>query len=118
MQNEITEIQVQKTNYNTKLNDYNLWIKQGQEARTEKEKCEKEVKEILEEKQAIIKNAKLPENFEFTETGINYNGFPLSSNQVSSSQKYIAGLKLGAFNQCFVHKVVLSRVGLLTEIDE
>jgi len=96
LQNEITEIQTQQINYNVKLNNYNLWIEQGQEARTEKEKYEKEVKKILEEKQAIIKKAKLPENFKFTGTGINYNGFPLSSNQVSSSQKYIAGLKLGA----------------------
>ncbi|GEM_PF-915372 len=65
------------------------------------EKAEKEaleadinVKQIEKEKKDLIKAAKLPEGFEITDDGIFIEGLPLSDNQISTSQKYIAALKL------------------------
>lgn len=45
----------------------------------------------------MILESKLPEGFEFSETGqILYDGFDLQANSISLSQKYIAALKIGS----------------------
>lgn len=56
------------------------------------------VKDILEEKDKMIRGANMPEGFGFTEDGITYNGLPLSAQQISSSAIYIAALKLASIN--------------------
>lgn len=52
------------------------------------------VKKIEKERTAMIKKSKLPEGFEFTDEGINYNGKPFDKTQLSSSAIYIGALKL------------------------
>jgi len=64
------------------------------------------VKDILKAKDDMIRAAKMPEGFSFDEEGINYNGFPLSNQQLSSSAIYIAALKLASIqvgNVRFLH---------------
>lgn len=64
------------------------------------------VKDILKAKDDMIRAAKMPEGFSFGEEGINYNGFPLSNQQLSSSAIYIAALKLASIqvgNVRFLH---------------
>lgn len=56
------------------------------------------VKDIIEAKDDLIKKAKMPEGFSFGEEGINYNGLPLTREQLSSSSIYIAALKLASIN--------------------
>ena len=75
---------------------YNEWVERGKVARENVEYAKQRLLYIEAEKQEMISGANIPEEFEFTEDGILYNGFPLTSNQVSSSSKYIAALKLGA----------------------
>lgn len=52
------------------------------------------VKKIEKERTQLIKKSKLPEGFDFTEDGINYNGKPFSKEQLSTSSIYIGALKL------------------------
>ena len=42
----------------------------------------------------MLKKAKVPSEFQFTDDGILYNNMPLTNQQLSSSAKYIAALKL------------------------
>ena len=56
------------------------------------------VKDILAEKDDMIKAAKMPEGFGFSEEGILYNKLPLTREQLSSSSIYIAALKLASIN--------------------
>jgi hypothetical protein len=68
----------------------------------------------------MINNANIPEEFEFTDEGVKYQGLPLQSNQISSSGKYIAALKLGSmvmgdvkamyFDASFLDKNSLAKV--------
>ena len=59
--------------------------------------AEKAVEEIDTERKEMIKNSKVPKEFTFTDNNeLLYNGFPLNGKQISTSAKYIAGLKLGA----------------------
>lgn len=55
-----------------------------------------EVKKIEQEKQDVIKNASMPEDFGFSDDGITYNGYAFNKEQLSSSGIYIAALKLAA----------------------
>lgn len=82
--------------YERNLEEYNKWIKEGKEARENQQKWDKEVKSIEQEKREMIAKAEIPSEFEITEEGIMYKGFPLTDSQTSSSSKYIAALKLGA----------------------
>lgn len=82
--------------YEKDLEAYNTWVEEGKEAKKEVEKCESDVKSIELEKKQMIAKAKLPDGFEITEGGLLYKGYPLTDNQVSTSSKYIAALKLGA----------------------
>jgi len=96
LETELTESTNFYNTYNYQIEKHNEWIESGKKARIAKDKAEKEVRTIEEEKKQLIESAEMPEGFEFSETGILFNGFPLNSNQISSSQRYIAGLKLGA----------------------
>jgi DNA repair exonuclease SbcCD ATPase subunit len=106
--------------YEEKLKEYNQWVKKGKAARSRVEQAEKKVKDIEKERQEMINNANIPEEFEFTDEGVKYQGFPLQSNQVSSSGKYIAALKLGSmvmgdvkamyFDASFLDKNSLAKV--------
>lgn len=67
-----------------------------EESRKEVEKAENLVKDILKEKEDIIKASKLPQGFEITDDGITYTGLPFTKEQLSSSRIYIGALKLAA----------------------
>lgn len=54
------------------------------------------VKAVEKERMDLIKSAKLPEGFGFSDDGITYNGLPFTREQLSSSGIYIAALKLAA----------------------
>jgi len=54
------------------------------------------VKSIEKERMDLIKSAKMPEGFGFSDDGILYNGLPFTRQQLSSSGIYIAALKLAA----------------------
>lgn len=75
---------------------YDKWVKEGKDARKEAEKADKKVKAIEKEKQEMIAKAKMPDGFGVDENGLTYNGFPLNENQISTSAKYVAALKLGS----------------------
>ena len=82
--------------YETQLKEYNDWVNEGKKAVDDSEKLTKQLNDILLEKTEILKKANIPQEFEITDDGILYNGLPLDNNQISSSAKYIAALKLGA----------------------
>lgn len=81
--------------YGRDLKDYNDWVDLGKAVRKDQERCEKAVVSIEKERSDLISSAKFPDGFEINDSGILYNGFPLNNNQISSSAKYIAALKLG-----------------------
>lgn len=54
------------------------------------------VKDILKEKDDLIKQAKMPEGFSFSDEGVCYNNFALDKQAQSSSALYIATLKLAS----------------------
>lgn len=56
------------------------------------------VKDLVEEKDKMIREANMPEGFGFSEDGIMYKGLPLTREQLSSSAIYIAALKLASIN--------------------
>jgi hypothetical protein len=74
---------------------YDAIIESGRAAAKKANELEAKVAEIKEQKAEMIRGAKLPAEFSLTEEGILYNGLPLSDEQISSSGKYIAALKLG-----------------------
>lgn len=83
-------------NYQNKLNDYYKFIEDYKEAKKNALDADEKVKEIEKKKQELIKSANLPEEFKINDDGILYNGYPLNNNQISTSSKYIAALKLGS----------------------
>lgn len=85
-------------NYERDLKEYDDWVKEGTAAATKAKECDEKVKSIEAEKASMIQSANVPAEFKFTEDGITYNGFPLSNNQIASSEKYVAALKLGAMS--------------------
>lgn len=56
------------------------------------------VKSIENERTELIKTAKLPDGFGFTDEGITYNGYSFDRKQLSTSAIYIGALKLGALS--------------------
>ena len=82
--------------YQTSLDAYNKWVKEGTDARKKADDLKADLDKITEEKTKLIKEANLPDGFELTDEGLLYNGLPLDDNQISSSAKYICALKLGA----------------------
>lgn len=81
--------------YEKDLKEYNDWVAEGTKAKETAEKLNEEVSAINDEKLQKIREANLPEEFEFSEDGLLYNGLPVNNNQISSSAKYICALKLG-----------------------
>jgi hypothetical protein len=82
---------------NRKADAYANYLKQKEAAANAKkdaEEADKKVKGIEKEKLDLIKSAKMPEGFGFTDDGISYNGLPFTREQLSSSGIYIAALKL------------------------
>lgn len=83
-------------------------------------KADTKVKEILAEKDEMIRTAKMPEGFGFSSEGITYNGFDFDKISQSSSARYIAGLKLAKmsigkvrrlyFDASFLDKISLAEV--------
>jgi hypothetical protein len=84
--------------YESELKQYNSWVEQGKIAREKAETIDKLVKAIEKEKQDMIKTAKMPDGFSFSDNGLLYNGYELNKNAQSSSALYIAGLKLATMN--------------------
>ena len=82
--------------YEDELKRYRAWLNEGKEAAEYAKFCDEKVKSIEKSKRDMIANANIPQEFEITDTGITYKGYPLDDNQISSSGKYIAALKLGA----------------------
>lgn len=93
---ESREKEIKYRNSQMKLDLYKHWMEKGESAANEAKKLDDKVKKIESEKKQMINDAKMPEEFEINEDGILYNKLPLSNNQISSSSKYIAALKLGA----------------------
>lgn len=95
---ELESERVMETKHNDYVRDdkeFKEWLESGKKARKSVDKSEALVLAIKNQKNRIIKDAKIPEEFEITDNGIEYNGLPLSNAQLSSSAKYIAALKLG-----------------------
>lgn len=86
----------EKENDVQKERAFKAWETKHKEILKQQKVHESLVKMIEKEKRELIEQSDLPDGFEFHEDGILYNGFPLSDNQISSSSKYIAGLKLGS----------------------
>jgi len=91
-------------------------IKLDQEAKAK----DKVVKGIEGEKMEMIREANMPEGFEFSDDGILFNGLPVSREQLSSSAIYIVALKLALmeigelrtlhFDASFLDKVSLAEI--------
>jgi len=84
---------------NAKALAYDNYLKQKQaadEAEQKATEADKAVKDIEQERMDLIKSAKMPEGFDFSEDGITYNNLPFTREQLSSSGIYIAALKLAA----------------------
>ena len=89
---------VQLSNYNNYIRlekEYDIWIQQGIGAAENAKQLNELVKSIELEKKEMINSAKMPVEFEFSDNGLLYKGFPLNSKQISSSGRYTAALKLG-----------------------
>lgn len=96
---EIEKAQMQETQYQLYKNSkivFDQWMSDLEKKRKLAFDKDKAVKDIENEKKQLIANANLPNEFSFTEDGIYYNGLPLTNNQLSSSSKYIAALKLNS----------------------
>jgi len=68
----------------------------AQDAQIKADEADTEVKRIEKKKDDLIKGAKLPTGFGFSDDGITYEGFAFNREQLSSSGIYIAALKLAA----------------------
>lgn len=56
------------------------------------------VKAIEEERENLIKSAKMPTGIAFGVEGITVDGFPLENSQISTSKKYCAALRIASMN--------------------
>lgn len=59
------------------------------------EKTEIKIKSVIENKEELIAQSDFPTGFSFVDNELYYNDYPIDDNQLSTSAKYIAGLKLG-----------------------
>lgn len=90
------------------IEDQNTSIKENNKAIEDKKAYDLAVKDALDsdskvkaiekEKDTLIKTAKLPEGFGFSDDGITYNNLPFTREQLSSSGIYIAALKLASMS--------------------
>ena len=76
--------------------DYLKLKQQSTDANTAAADADKKVQDAEKARMDLIKSAKLPEGFGFSEDGITYNDLPFTREQLSSSGIYIAALKLAA----------------------
>lgn len=76
--------------------DYLAAKQRSTDASAEAGSADVSVKAIETERMNLIKSAKMPEGFGFSEDGITYNGLSFTKEQLSSSGIYIAALKLAA----------------------
>lgn len=98
VENALTEMHKQEVLfavYEKEKESFENWVIQGTEARKKVSECETNLTAARKEKTDAIAKASIPEGFEFSEDGLLYNGFQLKDSSISSSEKYIAGLKLG-----------------------
>lgn len=84
---------------NRKAQEYTDWLRaknKNTDAQKAAGEANEKVQAIEKERMDIIKAAKMPEGFTFSDDGILYNGLPFTREQLSSSGIYIAALKLAA----------------------
>jgi hypothetical protein len=75
-----------------------LAVEELKEAQKQAELFDAQVKEVEQRKKDMILNSQMPEGIELTEEGITVDGFPLQSNQISTSKLYISALKIASLN--------------------
>jgi hypothetical protein len=108
---------------NRKAQVYHDWLKQKDNVAAKSQfagDADILVKTIETERMNMIKSAKMPEGFGFSEDGITYNGLSFTREQLSSSGIYIAALKLAAmtlgdvrtlhFDASFLDKISLADI--------
>lgn len=82
--------------------DANERAKQGhaeyEKLKSDAIKADKAVKAIEKKRNDLIRSARLPDGFGFSDSGITYNGHAFSKEQLSSSAIYVAALKLASMN--------------------
>lgn len=76
--------------------DYQDIKKEYDVARMEAQAADDKVQSILARKKEMIAAVKFPAGIEYTEDGVLVDGFLLSDQNVSRSQKYIAAIRMGA----------------------
>ena len=94
--NGLNDKVIEYNNYKTTLGTYNNHLQSVKDTTELQTKCNMKVQDIEAEKLALIQSADIPKDFEITPEGILYKGLPLTDNQISTSGKYIAALKLGS----------------------
>lgn len=114
--------------YERELLSYNNWINEGKAAAKLSTEKDNTLKAIEAEKREMIEKANMPDGFSFDNGSVMYNGLPYSNNQISSSAKYIAALKLGAmalgevrslhFDASFLDRNSLSEVQAWAESED
>lgn len=82
--------------YREKLKSYVAWVAEGTKLANESQALNDRLSEIKETREEMLQKANLPDGFEFTDEGLMYDGLPFTSEQISTSVKYIAALKIGA----------------------
>lgn len=82
--------------YASDLKEYGEWKSDIEAAKKEVDELNKKLASILGKKQSMIESANIPEGFKFSEEGLTYNGYPLTAQQLATSEIYIAALKLGS----------------------
>lgn len=95
----LDKVILEASEVNTAAKAYSDYISYRSETEAAKEDAkiaDDKVKLIEEERQKMIAAAKFPEGITIGENGILVDGFPLDNNQLSSSKKYIAALRIGA----------------------
>lgn len=78
--------------------DYVAYKKSVEAAKVEAADADIKVKGIEEERENLIKSAKMPTGISFGISGIEVDGFPLDKNQISTSKLYCAALRIASMN--------------------
>lgn len=94
--NEANRLEILYNNYERDVQDFNKWQTNISNLEKEIEAINKDLSDLKEEKDNLLKTAKIPEEFTITDEGnLLYKDLPLSESQTSTSGLYIAALKLG-----------------------
>jgi nuclear transport factor 2 (NTF2) superfamily protein len=78
--------------------DYIEYKRSTEAAAIEAKDADIKVKAIEEERENLIKSAKMPAGIAFALDGITVDGFPLDKSQISSSKLYCAALRIASMN--------------------